>query len=67
VKSVICKFGAHDYCLQPIRTPGAVQAFGVLIAVDEQEDALVVRQVSEASCLCLPVSHAQMSLPRCPN
>jgi hypothetical protein len=33
--------------LQPIRTPGAVQGFGVLIAVDELEDALVVRQVSE--------------------
>jgi hypothetical protein len=32
---------------QPIRSPGAVQGFGVLIAVDELEDALVVRQVSE--------------------
>ncbi|KAJ6466421.1 phytochrome-like protein [Mycena sanguinolenta] len=32
---------------EPIRTPGAVQGFGVLIAVDELEDALVVRQVSE--------------------
>ncbi|TFK40714.1 hypothetical protein BDQ12DRAFT_697388 [Crucibulum laeve] len=27
---------------EPIRTPGAVQGFGVLIAVDEQEDALVL-------------------------
>lgn len=33
--------------LQPIRTPGAVQAFGVLIVVEESEDALVVRQVSD--------------------
>ncbi|KAJ7366589.1 hypothetical protein DFH08DRAFT_678657 [Mycena albidolilacea] len=32
---------------EPIRTPGAVQGFGVLIAIDELEDALVVRQVSE--------------------
>ncbi|KAJ7134984.1 hypothetical protein C8R43DRAFT_894662 [Mycena crocata] len=32
---------------EPIRTPGAVQGFGVLIAVDELEDALVVHQVSE--------------------
>ncbi|KAJ7175413.1 phytochrome-like protein [Mycena filopes] len=32
---------------EPIRTPGAVQAFGVLIVVDEVDDALVVRQVSE--------------------
>lgn len=35
---------------EPIRTPGAVQGFGVLIAVDEVDDALVVRQVSEV-CL----------------
>ncbi|KAK7049021.1 hypothetical protein R3P38DRAFT_3620537 [Favolaschia claudopus] len=33
--------------LLPIRTPGAVQGFDVLIAVDELGDALVVRQVSE--------------------
>ncbi|KAJ7718110.1 hypothetical protein DFH07DRAFT_860520 [Mycena maculata] len=32
---------------EPIRTPGAVQGFGVLIVVDELEDVLVVRQVSE--------------------
>ena len=37
---------------EPIRTPGAVQGFGVLIAVDEMEDTLVVRQVSEV-CTCL--------------
>jgi hypothetical protein len=35
--------------LQPIHTPGAVQAFGVLIAIEESEDTLVVRQVSEVS------------------
>ncbi len=35
--------------LQPIRTPGAVQGFGVLIAVEEDFETgnLVVRQVSE--------------------
>ncbi|KAF5380673.1 hypothetical protein D9757_007064 [Collybiopsis confluens] len=32
---------------EPIRTPGAVQGFGVLIVVEEKEDTLVVRQVSE--------------------
>ncbi|KAL0960866.1 hypothetical protein HGRIS_005881 [Hohenbuehelia grisea] len=34
---------------EPIRTPGAVQGFGVLIVVEETEDTLVVRQVSENS------------------
>ncbi|KDQ30343.1 LOV histidine kinase, partial [Pleurotus ostreatus PC15] len=34
---------------EPIRTPGAVQGFGVLIVVEETEDALVVRQLSENS------------------
>ncbi|KAI0248306.1 hypothetical protein BJV78DRAFT_1131762 [Lactifluus subvellereus] len=36
---------------EPIRTPGAVQGFGVLIAVQEdpEEDKLIVRQVSENS------------------
>ncbi|KAJ7070009.1 hypothetical protein C8F01DRAFT_1114955 [Mycena amicta] len=34
---------------EPIRAPGAVQGFGVLIAVEELDDALVVRQVSENS------------------
>lgn len=33
--------------VQPICTPGAVQGFGVLIAIDELEDTLVVHQVSE--------------------
>ncbi|RDB17975.1 Cyanobacterial phytochrome B [Hypsizygus marmoreus] len=41
---------------EPIRTPGAVQAFGVLIAVQEMEDALVVRQVSENSTELLGLS-----------
>ncbi|TRM64908.1 hypothetical protein BD626DRAFT_454990 [Schizophyllum amplum] len=34
---------------EPIRTPGAVQGFGVLVAVEEREDTLFVRQVSENS------------------
>lgn len=34
---------------EPIRTPGAVQAFGVLVVLEQQSDALVVRQVSEVS------------------
>ncbi|KAJ3717004.1 hypothetical protein C8R42DRAFT_724646 [Lentinula raphanica] len=34
---------------EPIRTPRAVQGLGVLIVVEEVEDALVVRQVSENS------------------
>ena len=34
---------------EPIRTPGAVQGFGVLVALQEDEDTgnLLVRQVSE--------------------
>jgi len=37
---------------QPIRVPGAVQGFGVLVALRQEEDALVVRQVSEVgSCI----------------
>ncbi|KAJ3881750.1 hypothetical protein F5051DRAFT_473715 [Lentinula edodes] len=32
---------------EPIRAPGAVQGFGVLIVLEEEEEALVVRQVSE--------------------
>jgi light-regulated signal transduction histidine kinase (bacteriophytochrome) len=33
---------------QPIHAPGAIQAFGVLIAFEEEEnERLVVRQVSE--------------------
>ncbi|KAJ4491482.1 hypothetical protein C8J55DRAFT_420587 [Lentinula edodes] len=32
---------------EPIRAPGAVQGFGVLIVLEEKEEALVVRQVSE--------------------
>ncbi|KAK0201594.1 hypothetical protein DFS33DRAFT_1348574 [Desarmillaria ectypa] len=41
---------------EPIRTPGAVQGFGVLIVVDEQDDVLVVRQVSENSTELLGLS-----------
>ncbi|KAF5362908.1 hypothetical protein D9758_007118 [Tetrapyrgos nigripes] len=41
---------------EPIRTPGAVQGFGVLIAVEEQEDTLVVRQVSENATELLGLS-----------
>ena len=35
--------------LQPIHAPGAVQGFGVLIAVEEDDETgnLIVRQVSE--------------------
>ncbi|KAL1712701.1 phytochrome-like protein [Schizophyllum commune] len=41
---------------EPIRTPGAVQGFGVLIAVEELEDTLLVRQVSENSTEILGLS-----------
>ncbi|KAF5382705.1 hypothetical protein D9615_002815 [Tricholomella constricta] len=41
---------------EPICTPGAVQGFGVLIAVQEMEDALIVRQVSENSTELLGLS-----------
>ncbi|KIM78503.1 hypothetical protein PILCRDRAFT_11200 [Piloderma croceum F 1598] len=43
---------------EPIRTPGAVQGFGVLIAVDEDTDTgnLSVRQVSENSTELLGIS-----------
>ncbi|KAF8895314.1 hypothetical protein BD779DRAFT_1498791 [Infundibulicybe gibba] len=41
---------------EPIATPGAIQGFGVLIAVDEQEDILSVRQVSENSTEILGLS-----------
>ncbi|KAF8195506.1 hypothetical protein BJ912DRAFT_1021221 [Pholiota molesta] len=47
---VIGREGNLERCEdEPIRTPGAVQGFGVLIAVREIGDALVVRQVSENS------------------
>lgn len=36
--------------MQPIHAPGAIQAFGVLIAFDqEDDDRLVVKQVSEVN------------------
>ncbi|GJE97693.1 histidine kinase-like protein [Phanerochaete sordida] len=42
---------------EPIRTPGAVQGFGVLIAVEEEDDGnLTVRQVSENSTEILGLS-----------
>ncbi|KAL1745398.1 phytochrome-like protein [Schizophyllum fasciatum] len=41
---------------EPIRTPGAVQGFGVLIAVEELEDTMLVRQVSENSTEILGLS-----------
>ncbi|KAG6900397.1 hypothetical protein C0993_011385 [Termitomyces sp. T159_Od127] len=41
---------------EPICTPGSVQAFGVLIAVQEMEDTLIVRQVSENSTELLGLS-----------
>ncbi|KAF9534531.1 hypothetical protein CPB83DRAFT_844387 [Crepidotus variabilis] len=47
---VVGREGKLERCEdEPIRTPGAVQGFGVLIAVDELQDTLVVRQVSENS------------------
>ncbi|KAH9829688.1 uncharacterized protein C8Q71DRAFT_863067 [Rhodofomes roseus] len=43
---------------EPIRTPGAVQGYGILIAVEEDEETgdLVVRQVSENSTELLGLS-----------
>ncbi|KAL0578951.1 hypothetical protein V5O48_003043 [Marasmius crinis-equi] len=41
---------------EPIRTPGAVQGFGVLIAVQELGDRLFVRQVSENATEILGLS-----------
>ncbi|OBZ71695.1 hypothetical protein A0H81_08582 [Grifola frondosa] len=43
---------------EPIRTPGAVQGFGILMAVEEDEETgnLVVRQVSENSTELLGLS-----------
>ncbi|KAF9220495.1 hypothetical protein BS17DRAFT_797672 [Gyrodon lividus] len=52
---------------EPIRTPGAVQCFGVLIAVEEDEKAglLVVRQVSENSRTILGLSPAYLFSLQC--
>ncbi|KAF8839543.1 hypothetical protein BDN67DRAFT_748905 [Paxillus ammoniavirescens] len=52
---------------EPIRTPGAVQGFGVLIAVEEDEEAglLVVRQVSENSPMILGLSPAHLFSLQC--
>ncbi len=51
-----------DSIFQPIIAPGAVQGFGVLIVVEEDDETgnLVVRQVSEVSSLpssCICASH----------
>ncbi|KAJ7578685.1 hypothetical protein C8J56DRAFT_968782 [Mycena floridula] len=54
---VIGREGTFTRCEdEPIRTPGAVQGFGVLIAVDEKDDVLEVRQVSENSTELLGLS-----------
>ena len=47
------KLRSHDCHQKPIHAPGAVQGFGVLIAVEEDDNTgnLVVRQVSEVSSL----------------
>ncbi len=67
-----CEDEVHPVCLvdpaeidsifQPIIAPGAVQGFGVLIVVEEDDETgnLVVRQVSEVSSLpssCICASH----------
>ena len=54
---------------QPIRTPGAVQGYGILVAVEEDEQTgdLVVRQVSEVRvvrCLSLLPAHRSLELDR---
>ncbi|KAF8583339.1 hypothetical protein K439DRAFT_1653513 [Ramaria rubella] len=41
---------------EPIRVPGAVQGFGVLVALREDEDALIARQVSENASELLGLS-----------
>ena len=45
----------RSYTYKPIHAPGSVQGFGVLIAVEEDDDSgnLVVRQVSEVIRLLL--------------
>lgn len=50
--------------IQPIRTPGAVQGFGVLIAVKEDEVSgnLIVRQVSEV-CVTMSGDMLQSAYP----
>jgi hypothetical protein len=49
---------ARPFPVQPIRTPGAVQGFGVLMVLEEDDDTgdLVVRQVSENSTELLGLS-----------
>ncbi|KAF9235192.1 hypothetical protein BU15DRAFT_89676 [Melanogaster broomeanus] len=52
---------------EPIRTPGAVQGFGVLIVVEEDQEAelLVVRQVSENSRTILGLSPTHLFSLQC--
>ncbi|KAI8971142.1 hypothetical protein BD414DRAFT_426633 [Trametes punicea] len=52
---------------EPIRTPGAVQGFGVLIAVEEDVDSgnLIVRQVSENSTELLGLSPSYLFSLEC--
>ncbi|PSS37031.1 hypothetical protein PHLCEN_2v1070 [Hermanssonia centrifuga] len=52
---------------EPIRTPGAVQGFGVLIAIEEDDDTgnLIVRQVSENSTELLGLSPGHLFSLEC--
>ncbi|KAI0685013.1 hypothetical protein BC835DRAFT_1291358 [Cytidiella melzeri] len=52
---------------EPIRTPGAVQGFGVLIAIEEDCDTgdLIVRQVSENSTELLGLSPSYLFSLQC--
>ncbi|KAI0073479.1 hypothetical protein K474DRAFT_1603252 [Panus rudis PR-1116 ss-1] len=52
---------------EPIRTPGAVQGFGVLVAVQEDDETgnLVVRQVSENSAELLGLSPSYLFSLEC--
>ncbi|KAL1982108.1 hypothetical protein VTN96DRAFT_1763 [Rasamsonia emersonii] len=45
---------------EPIHTPGAIQSFGVLLALQESEGRLVVRFVSENSAIILGYSPKQL-------
>ena len=60
-----CPVFSHRFS-QPIRTPGAVQGFGVLVALQDDPDSetLVVRQVSENATELLGLSPKYLfSLP----
>ena len=56
--------------IQPIHAPGAVQGFGVLIAVEEDDESgnLVVHQVSEVieatlSAIIISLTHLSIPIP----